>query len=157
MPNTRCAFDVVDKCSNKSCKFIHRKDEDDWDSAPILDRRAARLMIEKLTVTKQLRSLSTERNAKRRQSISNSAPEEPAAQESGEEKKEGKTSSSSEKKVVPQTPSSQKKSISSGVDSSFLLKCHLAMAGISNLALGSSEGSAEKIAKILKILGTHEL
>jgi len=89
MPNTRCAFDVVDKCSNKSCKFIHRKDEDDWDSAPILDRRAARLMIEKLTVTKQLRSLSTERNAKRRQSISNSAPEEPAAQESGEEKKRG--------------------------------------------------------------------
>jgi hypothetical protein len=82
-------FEVVGECSNSSCKFIHRKDEDEWDMAPVLDKRTARLLIQKATATRGLRSLSTERKA---------------ARESVEEKKEANTSSSSsERKVVSQT------------------------------------------------------
>ncbi len=95
------AAHVVGECKNPSCNFIHRKNVEAWDEAPIMDRREARLLIQKASATRGLRGLSTERNAKRRQSLSrpaspsNSAPEEPAVRELGEEKKEAKTSSSS--------------------------------------------------------------
>jgi hypothetical protein len=62
----------------------------------------------------------------------------------------------SERKVVSQTPSSQKQTVSSGGNSNFLMKCHLVMNNISNLALGDPEVSSEKISKIMKILGIDE-
>ena len=133
-------YDVVEVCKNSSCKFIHRRDEDDWDTAPVMDRRTARLLIQKASANKGLRSLSSERNARRdpsrsrQPSPSNSAPEKTTARESGE-KKEGKTSSSSSSSL----------SITE-------LCCDL-NESIVVLALENGKGSEKKIAEIMAIFG----
>ena len=148
MPATRCMYDVVEVCKNSSCKFIHRRDEDDWDTAPVMDRRTARLLIQKASANKGLRSLSSERNARRdpsrsrQPSPSNSAPEKTTARESGEEK-EGKTSSSSSSKhlVAKDSPD-------------FKTDCLTVIGLISTLSRGGNSADAiEKIKKIYAVLG----
>ena len=149
MPNTRCMFEVIEKCTSSSCKFIHKKDEEEWNLAPILDRRTARAMIDKSRATKQLRSFSRERNAERgrsqtRQPSSDvSVSEKPAAQERVENK-EGKTSSSS----------SSSKCLTAKDSADFKTDCFVVIGLISNLRReGNSAIAMEKVKKIYAVLG----
>ncbi len=168
--NTKCAHDFLSRCEIENCKFVHRSNALEWYRAPHMDRATAMAILGFKEASGALRAAqkaskkkASEKGKKKQEKKQVAKPDSEEVEEVEEVDKNVVApkalllSASLERKVVPQTPSSQSKPVSSGAPASFLLRSHLAMAGISNLTLGYTEASEEKLAKILKILGTNEV
>jgi len=151
------------ECTIDGCAFAHKSNYGEWFRAPYMDEKTARAIVGIKAANQDLKILSKKRASLKASIKDKKKKEEKKVVKPSEEEEEEEAvtrplllSSSSERKAVSQTASSQKNPVSFA-PASFLLKCHLAMAGISNLALGFSEGSEEKVSEILKILGTREV